>query len=242
MDGAAAADLQDDVALCRLDLPPAAGPPTVADSVLARTGALLYRCRNDRDYSMIHLEGAVAELTGHEPRDFLGPARRSFAALIHEEEREAVFAEVDRALAERANWGVEYRLCRGAAGDLWVRETGGGVFDGNGRLLYLEGIVTDHAVARAEALAAAAVQGELAQKCRALMADIQPVTSVLRLMRLLAINARIEAARAGPAGAGFAVVAAEIGRLADETTERTARIGEVTRDLGALLTHAGQGP
>ena len=88
---------------------------------------------------------------------------------------------------------------------------------------------------------AAALQAELALKCRALMGEVTPVATILRLLRLLAINARIEAARAGAAGAGFAVVAAEIGRLADESTERTARIGALTGDLGLLLTESREG-
>lgn len=220
-----------------------AGPPTlsVVDSVLSRTGGLLYRCLNDRDCTMMHLEGAVAALTGHEAREFLAPECLSFSKLIHEADRDAVYACIDRAVAEGTNWSIEYRLCRGEAGDLWVRETGGGVFDADGRLLYLEGIVADYAVPRAEALAAEALQAELAQKCRALMEDVTPVATILRLLRLLAINARIEAARAGAAGAGFAVVAAEIGRLADESTERTARIGALTRDLGLLLSESRDG-
>jgi len=220
-----------------------AAPPTlsVVDSVLARTRNLIYRCLNDRDYTMIHLEGAVEALTGHEARTFMAPESLSFSSLIHEADRDAVYARIDRALAEGTNWSIEYRLCRGEAGDLWVWETGGGVFDANGRLLYLEGIVADNAVPRAEALAAAALQAELALKCRALMGEVTPVATILRLLRLLAINARIEAARAGAAGAGFAVVAAEIGRLADESTERTARIGALTRDLGLLLTESREG-
>ena len=44
------------------------------------------------------------------------------------------------------------------------------------------------------------------------------------------------AARAGQAGAGLAVVAAEIGRLADETSTRASRVAETTRALNLLLS------
>lgn len=204
-------------------------------SIILRTNGFVYRCRNDPDYSMIYMDGAVESLMGYPARAFLDTPARSYSASIHPEDQAKVFAKVDVALLSRSNWTIDYRLRRPDGSDQWVQESGGGVFDGSGALVYLEGIVLDYSVGKAEELFMAAMQAELAAKCRLLLQDTEPVTKVLRLLRLLAINARIEAARAGQAGAGFAVVAAEIGRLAEETTERATRMAEVTRDLNGLL-------
>ncbi len=208
---------------------------TEAASILLRANGFLYRCRYDTNYSMIYMEGGVAELTGYPARDFLASPSRSYTGVIHPADREMVVAQVDAALSRHTSWAVEYRLTRADGGDQWVRELGGGVFDADGALRYLEGVVLDHSVRRAEELAAGAMQAELADKCRILLQDTGPVLDVLRLLRILAINARIEAGRVGMAGAGFAVVAAEIGRLADETSARASHIAEVTRDLQLLL-------
>ena len=57
------------------------------------------------------------------------------------------------------------------------------------------------------------------------------ITAISDQTDLLALNAAIEAARAGEHGRGFAVVAEEVRRLAEQTSQAAAEIGELIGEI-----------
>lgn len=66
----------------------------------------------------------------------------------------------------------------------------------------------------------------VAEQVRQLRPLAGQISEISRQTNLLAINASIEAARAGPEGAGFKVVASEVRRLSNQTSETARLIAE----------------
>lgn len=203
-------------------------------SIVDRLSGFVFRCRNDADYAMIYMQGDVLGLTGYTQLDFLGLGQQSYAQIIHPQDAESVAKHVDDALGRRGNWNVDYRVIRADGAERWVHETGGGVFVGD-RLLYLEGLVIDTDAQKRSDIANSVLLGTIADNAGLLVGSSLPIIDILKTLRILAINARIEAGRAGDAGAGFSVVAREVGRLADASSDMAEQMGKVARQLQAML-------
>ncbi len=206
----------------------------IMDSIARRMNGFLYRCRNDKDYSMIFMAGDVALLTGKPAQAFTRERGDSYAGMTHPDDLKAVYAAVDEGLAQRSNWGVDYRIRRADGSDRWVHETGGGVWQGD-TLLFLEGIVIDIDRGKRTELHNVEMLAAISEQARVLLGDTEPIVEILRTLRILAINARLEAGRAGTAGAAFGFISQEVSRLAEETSVLAEHIAEVTGQLQALL-------
>lgn len=91
--------------------------------------------------------------------------------------------------------------------------------------------VSDHALSAREAVARSH------EKAAAIEQIVDVIAAIGRQTNLLALNATIEATRVGHAGAGFAVVAAEIKSLSGRTASST---GDVRRQIETVQQHIGE--
>ena len=201
-------------------------PLEVYKSVFSSGVAFVYRCRNDADYQMEFMDGRVEELCGRPPSDILNNHKVGYADLIAAEDIQKVVDAVDGAIEKNTYWDVDYRLVRPNGEHSYVRERGSAVYDDAGEMIYLEGLVVS---AYAEVDLRETLQSN-AQSAQERSAEIHQLASniigAVNKLSLLSVNARIEAARSGEAGAGFSVIAMEIRELADESNRWAEQIAD----------------
>ncbi|PXF31121.1 hypothetical protein WH50_11615 [Pokkaliibacter plantistimulans] len=82
---------------------------------------------------------------------------------------------------------------------------------------------------------------QLQERCNGIGAILDVIRTISEQTNLLALNAAIEAARAGEQGRGFAVVADEVRNLANRTRASTVDIQDMIAQLQQLATESVQG-
>jgi methyl-accepting chemotaxis protein len=88
-------------------------------------------------------------------------------------------------------------------------------------------------------VASGAIISELERRAKDVSEITGAVSRISDQTNLLALNAAIEAARAGEQGRGFAVVADEVRKLAERTTQATSQINSMISTIQNEVEHAG---
>jgi diguanylate cyclase (GGDEF)-like protein/PAS domain S-box-containing protein len=113
------------------------------ETLMGNLPGMAYRCRNDADWTMEFVSEGCTELTGYGVGEFLFNHAASFGRIMHPEDRARVRREIEAAVDQRRRFLFEYRIRHKSGAEKWVWERGQGVYAEDGRLLALEGFVTD---------------------------------------------------------------------------------------------------
>ncbi|HEY9761906.1 MAG TPA: PAS domain S-box protein, partial [Trichocoleus sp.] len=112
-------------------------------TVVTNLPGAVYRCLMDQDWTVQFISQGIEALTGYPAQDFVGNERRSFASMLHPDDRDAVEVTIARAIARRQPFYAEYR-CLTADGEIrWISDQGQGYWDAEGHLLCLDGVLLD---------------------------------------------------------------------------------------------------
>ena len=113
-------------------------------SMIDNLPGFVYRCENDRDWTMSFISDGCRDITGYAPEDFLQNRKLTFNDIVRPDYRGRVWQNVQDCLRQKKAFQHEYPiLVASGETDHWVWERGRGIFSDAGQLLYLEGFITD---------------------------------------------------------------------------------------------------
>ena len=114
------------------------------ETLVQNIPGIAYRCACDSHWTMKFISDEISRLTGYPASDFIGNRVRSFASIIHPEDRSRVSRKVNQAVARHQPYTLEYRLVGRDGKVRWVLEKGQGIFDEQGKIRWLDGVILDN--------------------------------------------------------------------------------------------------
>ena len=112
-------------------------------TLLANVPGACYRCAYDNAYTMEFISDAIADISGYPASDFIGNRVRTYASIIHPDDAAMVSQLVDEARTARIQSSIEYRIIHRDGSVRWVYERGQGIYDGDGKILHIDGAIFD---------------------------------------------------------------------------------------------------
>ncbi|MEE8058218.1 MAG: PAS domain S-box protein, partial [Pseudomonadales bacterium] len=99
--------------------------------------------RGDMTMTKEFISDNVEVLSGYPATDFLQNAVRSFISIIHNKDQQLVVDIVTEAIGQKKPYSLEYRIVNADSSIRWVYDKGIGIFDEQGNILFLDGVIID---------------------------------------------------------------------------------------------------
>lgn len=115
----------------------------VYKTLIGNLPGFVYRCINDKNWTMVYISEQCENITGYKPGDFLYNKTLSFNDIIKEEYKDKIWAKWQDLLSQKKIFEEEYPIITKSGKEKWVWERGKGVYSDNGEVLYLEGFIFD---------------------------------------------------------------------------------------------------
>ncbi|QEI04700.1 PAS domain-containing protein [Pigmentiphaga aceris] len=111
-------------------------------SLVRNIPGVSFRCQVDEDWTMLFMSDAALTLTGYSPKEFVSQGR-SFASLIHPDDRERLSGVVRDAQQAQRSYSVEYRIRHRDGHELWVWENAEVMFSEENGESWIDGVLLD---------------------------------------------------------------------------------------------------
>ncbi|MCU4752785.1 PAS domain S-box protein [Halobacteria archaeon AArc-curdl1] len=118
------------------------------ETLLKNIRGMVYRAENAPDWPMTQVQGNVEEFLGY-TADELESGNVSWGNRIHPDDEQRLWDVVQTELERSGTFEVTYRVYDADGNVKWLLERGRGVFDQDGEVEALEGLITDITVRKA---------------------------------------------------------------------------------------------
>lgn len=112
-------------------------------TLVANIPGAVYRCACDSAWTMTFLSDAIQEISGYLAREFINNRIRSFASIIHPQDKGKVEESIWQSITAKQPYVTEYRIVRQDGKIAWVYDKGQPIFNRAGEILYLDGVILD---------------------------------------------------------------------------------------------------
>lgn len=112
-------------------------------TLLSNIPGMVYRCKNDKNWTFEFVSDGCLEVTGYEPYEMIENPNFSYTMTIHPDDRQRTWECAQQQIDKQEKFQLIYRLISRSGNIKWVWEQGRGIYSSAGELLALEGFITD---------------------------------------------------------------------------------------------------
>jgi PAS domain S-box-containing protein len=112
-------------------------------TLVANIPGITYRCKADSDWTMLYMSGSIDPLSGYPASDFINNSVRSYASVIHPDDRDWLDKDVAISIKTKQSWQLKYRVIHKNGTLRWVEERGRAHYNDCAEVTYLDGFILD---------------------------------------------------------------------------------------------------
>lgn len=111
------------------------------NSVVNNLQGVIYRCKNDKNWTMIFISNSVYDLTGYTSEEFLS-GKINFGELIYSETKTSCWNKVQKAIKNKEQYQFVYQIKHKSGHSVWIWEQGKPIYEKN-KFIALEGYIVN---------------------------------------------------------------------------------------------------
>jgi PAS domain S-box-containing protein len=112
-------------------------------TLISNLPGMAYRCKVSKTRTMEFVSKGCYSLTGYKPEDFINGDTINYNDLIHSDDRDRLWIEINYAIENKKPYTVLYRIRTADGFEKWLWEKGEAILNEEGNAIAMEGFIAD---------------------------------------------------------------------------------------------------